>query len=421
MIDIRLTARRFFCDNPACCQRIFTERFPEFVRPYRRFTMRLANLMQQFGLLLGGTSSVPVLHLLSITAGRWTVLREVRKTKLPIPACPRVLGTDDWALRRGHRYGTLLVDMETHRVVDLLPDREADTVAHWLEAHPIVEIISRDRAGAYDQAARQGAPQARQVANHWHLLTNLSEALMTFLRRDRRALKQITLTRSGECAETVLLRGCSFAHERRLARFQTARQLRDAGLTIAAIAHQLQLDRKTVRKYVNAVAPPSGRRRKNNLLLTPYADYLLHHGLDGQRAVRQLWRDLQAHGFTGSLATVAIFLANARHPPTNLPASLSPLLPAANPPEKLTPRRATWLLLSPPQALTEAQHQQIQQIAAIHPDVAQMATEVQAFANLLRQQQVDTFDDWLDRALQASARELRTFARGVKRDELHEI
>ena len=412
-IEIHLTARRFFCDNPACCQRIFAERFPEFVRPYRRFTIRLANLMQHFGLLLGGTSSVQVLHLLSVTASRWTVLREVRKTKLPIPACPRVLGIDDWALRRGHRYGTLLVDMETHRMVDLLPDREADTVTRWLEVHPEVQVISRDRSGAYAQAARQGAPQALQVADRWHLFANLGEALTTFLRQHRRALKQI----SGEYVETVLPCGRSPAHERRLARFRAARQLRDTGLTVAAIAHQLQLDRKTVRKYIQATAPPSGRRRrKETLALTPYEDYLLRHGLDGHRTVRQLWRDLQAQGFAGSLTTVATFLATARHPPMNLPVPLPSLSPASNPPGKLTPRRATWLLLSPPQALTDAQHQQVQQLVTIHPDVAQMATEVQAFASLLREQQVEAFDDWLQRALHASIRELRSFARGILRD-----
>ena len=412
-VEIRLAVRRFFCDNSACSQQIFAERFPDFVRPYRRFTIRLANLMQRLGLLLGGTSSVQVLHLLSTAASRWTVLREVRRTHLPIPACPRVLGIDDWALRRGHRYGTVLVDMETHRVVDLLPDREADTVTRWLEVHPEVQIISRDRAGAYAQAARQGAPQAQQVADRWHLFANLGEALTCFLRRHRRALKQI----SGEYVETVPSRACSPAHERRLARFHAARQLRDDGLNIAAIAHRLQLDRKTIRKYVNAVSPPTGRRRrKETLALTPYEGYLLQHGLDGQRTVRRLWRDLQAQGFTGSLATVATFLANVRHPPMNPPVPAPLLSPTPNPPEKLTPRRATWLLLSHPETLTDAQRQQVQQLVTIHPDVAQMATEAQAFAGLLREQRVEAFDDWLQRALHASIRELRTFARGIKRD-----
>ncbi len=223
--------------------------------------------------------------------------------------------------------------------------------------------------------------------------------------------------RAAARVETVLPRACSPAHERRQARFHAARQLRDNGLTIAAIAHRLQLDRKTIRKYLQAISPPTGRRRrKETLALTPYEDYLLQHGFDGQRTVRQLWRDLQAQGFIGSLATVATFLANVRHPLMNPPVTLPALSPAPNPPEKLTPRRATWLLLSPPKVLTEAQRQQVQQIASLHPDVAQMASEAQAFAATLRQHQEEAFDDWLQRALHASVRELRTFARGVKRD-----
>lgn len=412
-VVIRLVVRRFFCDNPTCSQRIFAERFPELVRPYRRVTRRLANLIQQLGLRLGGTSSRQVLQLLSIATSRWTILREVRQVKLPVRPCPRVLGIDDWAIRRGHRYGTVLVDMETHRVVDLLPDREAETVACWLEGHPDVQIISRDRAGAYAQAARQGAPHAQQVADRWHLFANLGEALTRFLRHHRRALQQI----SGGYGEIASPRACSPAHERRLARFHAARQLREDGLTIAAIAHQLQVDRKTIRKYVQATAPPTGRRRrKENVALTPYEGYLLQHGFDGQRTVRQLWHDLQAQGFTGSLATVATFLAHVRHPPLHPPVPMPPLSLTAHPPEKLTPRRATWLLLSSPEALTDVQRQQVQQIAAIHSDVAQMAGEAQIFAAILRQQQEEVFDDWLQRALCASVRELRSFARGVKRD-----
>ena len=130
---------------------------------------------------------------LRIPSGDDVLVRLVRRTELPVLPTPRVLGVDGWAIRKGHTYGTVLVDLETQQVVDLLPDRGSETWATWLNDHPGVEVISRDRAGAYAEGATEGAPQAQQVADRWHLLKTLGEALLKVLEGHPRALKQLSL------------------------------------------------------------------------------------------------------------------------------------------------------------------------------------------------------------------------------------
>jgi hypothetical protein len=258
------------------------------------------------------------------------------------------------------------------------------------------------------------------VADRWHLFKNLGEALTTLLGRHRRALRQVKpLTTRVEADKSAITPPQSTAYQKRKGRFDQGRQLQEDGLTISAIAHQMALDRKTIRKYLNTERCPDGQRngpRRRVSKLAPYQEYLLQHGLDGQRTIRQLWRDIQAQGFTGSLSTVATFIAVVRYSPTASTNAPLPLQPTVTKADKLTPRRATWLLLSQLDGLTADQRQQAQQIAQLHPEITHMAAEAQAFAALLRQRTIGAFDDWLRRARFSTIRELRIFARGIQRD-----
>jgi len=175
-VQIRLDVRKFFCDNPACKQRIFTERLPELVAPSARKTQRLQDELHLMAYLLGGRAGKKGSQGLGRQTGADTLLRLVRQRAPAPPEKPvRVLGVDDWAYRKGEHYGAILVDLESRRVVDTLPDRKAATLADWLKAHPGVEIVNRDRASAYADGAREGAPDAVQVADRFHLVHNVDE------------------------------------------------------------------------------------------------------------------------------------------------------------------------------------------------------------------------------------------------------
>ena len=319
-VEITLQVRRFFCRNNGCPQRIFTERLPGIVAPYARRSERLNQVVSTLAEALGGRSSSRLLKYLQVHTSLWSVLRLLRRKVLVHRPTPRILGVDDWARRRGRRYGTLLADLETKQVVDVLPDREVQTLATWLRAHPGVEVISRDRAGAYAEGARLGAPHAIQVADRWHLLKNAGEMLTRVFDRHHRELKQVAQALS----PTPPVRTYSLSTQttsivvqpspKRRARFEQAHELHAQGFTISAIARQTGLDRKTVRNYLKLSALPAFQRdyRQRFGKLAPYQAYLLEHWQQGRRRVRQLWRDLQAQGFHGSLSVVAAFMALLR-------------------------------------------------------------------------------------------------------------
>ncbi len=193
-----LNTRRWFCRNPACTRSIFTERLPDLVDPSARRTIRLATVIDAVAFALGGEAGHRLVVTLGLTLSPDTLLNRIRTTVLPPGPPPRVVGIDDWAWRRGDRYGTIIVDLERHRVVDLLSDRDPETVMAWLQQQPQIEIIARDRGQGYIEAATLGAPQALQVADRWHLLHNLSAVVEEVLLSKRSVLRAAAQVVTGE-------------------------------------------------------------------------------------------------------------------------------------------------------------------------------------------------------------------------------
>ena len=182
-IRLVLTVRKFFCRNPACSRKVFAERLPDFIEVSSRLTKRLRTSVQDIGFATCGKGGESLGNKLGMPISDASVLWSLFLVPLPAGGQVRVVGVDDWSWRRGKRFGSILVNLETHKIIDLLADREAESVKQWLAAHPEVDVVSRDRGVVYIDGATWGAPQATQVADRWHILSNLGDAVEAFLIR----------------------------------------------------------------------------------------------------------------------------------------------------------------------------------------------------------------------------------------------
>jgi transposase len=447
-VRMELRTRRWFCDTPRCPRRIFTERLPTIAAPFSQRTSRLATIVLVFGVAVGGAPGARLLAALGVPISGVTLLRAVMATAVPQARTPHVLGVDDWCRRRGRTYGTILVDMQAHRPLDLLLGRDATPLAQWLSEHPAVEIICRDRAGAYADGARQGAPNATQVADRWHLLKNLGEALERLLQRHHPALAQVarTLTEQARVAASPAIeieqsgasppragvpprpirtqQGHEHRRERRLARYEAVLDLHQQGLGVRAIAWQLHIGRRLVRQYLAAPSfPERAPNRPRRTILTPYEPYLRMRWEAGCQNAAALWRELRAQGFTGTESFVRQQVRRWRVTPgqPGRPARTnrgtehgrSAILP---PVRVLSPRQAVWLFLRDEADLTTAQRAYRAELLYCSPDVACALPFVEEFQRLVRTRDTPALTAWLSAAETCDLGEFREFAVGLRRD-----
>ncbi len=355
---LRVRARRFRCLNTACARQTFAERLMGTARLAARRTGRLGDLQQHLGLALGGEAGARLAQRLAIPTSADTLLRMARRTAPPREpqTAVRVLGVDDFAWRRGHRYGTVLVDLERNSVLDLLPDRAAETLASWLRAHPGIEVIARDRASAYADGARQGAPKAVQVADRWHMLRNLGEAVRAIVERHHaaahRAGRAVTAGLRAEAMPDVLpnrgpdagKRRAEGGRVRRQAQFDAAARLHSAGASISAIAAEIGLDRKTARRWLEAGGPPTWHQPRRGSLLDPHQAYLERRWAEGCHNGARLWRELAGRGFAGRPALVRAWATERRRSAPRVVAR--PAMASGRPWRPPSGRRIARLLLA---------------------------------------------------------------------------
>jgi transposase len=433
VVHLCIEVRRFRCRNPACPQRIFAERLAPLAPTQARRTTRLTALLQRLALVLASEAAAPLLTACGMPISPTTLLRLQRRAPLPPVPPPRVIGVDEFAFRKGRRYGTLVVDLERHTPIAVLPDAQATTVAAWFRQQPQLTIIARDRAGAFAEAATQGAPQATQVADRFHLAKNAGEVLERVLQQQPAALRQAAHAAflasvpapppatpgAAPAAEAgVAAAAAPPAQSPETVREQRLREvlaLQAQGWSVRRIALALHLNRRTVTRYTRTRELPKRGAPYFQVTsaITPYRAYLRERWAAGCHNGRQLWQELSARGYGGSLSSV--YRALKWFDPSDRRRGTA-AGPTPGSRRTLSPHQGLWLLVRDEDALTPREQAARAALLAAQPAIAAAATLTTRFLALLRERCAAALDPWLSAAAASELVELRRFAASLRRD-----
>jgi transposase len=393
-VTVTARLRRMRCPVLGCAVQTFREQVPDLVERYQRRTVRLAGQVSAVARGLGGRAGARLLPALGVLASRHALLRALLEIPLPPLAVPRVLGIDDFALRKGTSYATVLIDAETGRRVDVLEGRTADVVEEWLRAHPGVEVVTRDGSGAYGEAVRAALPDAVQVSDRWHLWHGLADAAAKEVAAHSACWADGAPLQEGRRAETTR------------ERWQQVHDLRSKGVGLLDCSRRLGLSLNTVKRYDRAEQPERLRRaaQYRPTLVDPYRDYLRQRRAEEPGAsVQQLLREIRERGYPGSSNLLVRYLNQGR---------------ADSERPHLAPRKATQILLTRPDNLADAQRETAGRLASACPEMKALASLISSFAAMLTPDPAneDKLLRWIAAARAADLPHLHSFTRGLDLD-----
>ena len=425
-VKLCLSIRRFFCGNDLCARKIFAERLPKIAADFARRTLRLNETLTAVAFALGGEVGRKLAEKLGLLISADTLLRRIWQSAASTPQTPRVLGIYDFAFRKRHTYGTILIDLERREPIDLLPDRESKTVSDWFKAHPGVEIVARDRSPLYAEGISLGAPEAEQVADRWHLLKNVVDVLKEFLNlhhSEFHQARQTIVNRQVKSIETVDLpsdrrtKAREQTRQKRLALYNKVQTLKNDGYTQNEIVRQLGISKAYAHRLVHAKTFPEHSpfpTRKTSVDI--YADYLHLRWTEGCQNASELWREIKEQGFQGASGAVTRYVRLRMREPsqirqqyqhrTRLP-TIKMILPSA--------RRAAWLFLKDPEELTNEEQLFVSEMMNSSEEIKQAVVLTKQFQELVKTRNIDVLDEWLSKAENLSVK-WKNFVKGLRQD-----
>jgi hypothetical protein len=370
-VVVELRVRRLACRSAGCRQRTFREQVPALAQRWARRTRRLTALIDDLAVVVAGRAGAAVLARLGVYVSRTTVLRVLMSLPAAAGPAPAVLSVDDFALRRGRRYATLLVDAITHRRIDVLPDRKAATLAAWLRDHPGVEVVCRDGSAAYAEAIRDGAPQAVQVTDRWHLWHNLAKAV------------EKTVVAHSRCWHTGPVRQTRALDDRARTRHAAVHALLGQGVGLLECTRRLGWALNTVKRYARAATAEDLQRppKYRPTLVDPYRDHLRRRLAEQPGvAVTGLLTEIRDLGYSGSANLLVRYLNQGRADADRTPPS---------------PRRLVSWLMSRPEDLPGDRRRHLDDLIARCPHLTTLADRVREFAGLLTGRRGHHLDAWM--------------------------
>lgn len=414
---LKLRSRKYYCDNLVCNRKVFTERYANYFMTYKRVSDRLERKLLKIALLVGGNSGAKLCRTLNISASSSTIIRQIHRQILPEIVTSEIVGIDDWAFRKGVYYGTAIVDLEQHRVVDLLPDRESSSVEEWLSKRSHIRIVTRDRYSGYAKGIAKGLPGAIQVADRWHLLKNLGDALQKMLERTRQEIRRrnrdVQLQPIVNIMEPVLpiiqIKETNNTHQTKGdTLLQQIKELHKGNIPIRQIARTMKISRNTIRKYLRLDTIPRKSRSKSNIC--NYIDYIQKRMQeDAGVEIIQLWKEVSKLGFKGCRSQFYVCLKDYVKPKQrkNIP-GLKDI--------SWLPSKVSILLYQKENLLPAREKALLQELQSQSPEITTASKLSRKFRELMENKQGDLLKEWVMEAERSGVHEIKSFAKSLLTD-----